>query len=100
MEKNTQKYLQTDFKNGVCRISLDRPKKFNALTFEMYAKLIEIFKEANRRDDIKLVYLRSFGDFFSSGNDLSAMQGDFSFQEIEDHLIGIFIIFEFNYFTT
>src|SRR5215472_16150597 len=54
----------------VRRVTIDRPKKKNALTIAMYAALDAAFNEAARDDRISVVVLDGAGDAFSAGNDI------------------------------
>jgi enoyl-CoA hydratase/carnithine racemase len=57
----------------VRRITIDRPKKKNAMTIAMYAALDAALNEAARDDGISVVAIDGEGDAFSAGNDI----GDF-----------------------
>jgi enoyl-CoA hydratase/carnithine racemase len=54
----------------VRRITIDRPKKKNALTIAMYAALNAAFEEAARDDGISVVVVDGAGDAFTAGNDI------------------------------
>lgn len=60
----------TSAQDGILSITLNRPDKKNALTNEMYYRLDQALVEADDRDDIHVVLLRSNGSVFSAGNDL------------------------------
>ena len=50
---------------------MNRPKKRNAITFEMYNEIQAALDEAAARDDVAVAVLTGSGEFYSSGNDLS-----------------------------
>jgi enoyl-CoA hydratase/carnithine racemase len=54
---------------GVATITLDRPKRLNALTFEVYRELAETFEQLDTHDDIRAVVITGRGRGFCSGGD-------------------------------
>jgi len=56
--------------NGVLTITLNRPKKLNALTFDVYTEIGRLVQEADRDENCKAVVLRGAGRAFSAGFDL------------------------------
>lgn len=56
---------------GITTITLNRPAKKNALTWEMYTAIGDTLKAATEDDSCKVVVLTGAGDWYSSGNDLS-----------------------------
>lgn len=63
--------LSIEAKNQVLWVKFNRPKKFNAITAEMYDQLTETFNQVNEDKSIKAVVVTGEGDYYSSGNDLS-----------------------------
>jgi len=57
-------------KDGVLTITLNRPQKLNALTYDIYAMIARLVEEASTDDDCRVVVLRGAGRAFSSGFDL------------------------------
>ncbi len=57
--------------DGIRTIRLNRPKKKNALTLDMFSTLSNALVDANVDTSTKFVVLTGTGDYFSSGNDLS-----------------------------
>jgi enoyl-CoA hydratase/carnithine racemase len=60
-------------REGVLELRLDRPRKKNALTFEMYGALAAAVREAQTDPAIGALLLSANGDAFCAGNDI----GDF-----------------------
>lgn len=60
----------------VATITLDRPEKLNALTFEVYADLRDLFRELPQRDDIDAVIITGSGRGFCSGGDVDEIIGE------------------------
>ncbi len=59
----------------IATITLDRPDRLNALTFEVYAELRDLFAALNDRSDIRSVVLTGEGRGFCSGGDVDAIIG-------------------------
>ena len=58
---------------GVLRVTLDRPEKFNALTFEMFDSITDLCANLEGDDDIRVVVLTGAGRGFCAGLDLQAV---------------------------
>src|SRR5215471_14933042 len=63
--------IVTERANGILRVEINRPDKKNALTAAMYSRLADIFNEADKDDETRVVLWHSAGDTFSAGNDLA-----------------------------
>ena len=61
---------------GVATIILDRPQKLNALTFDAYADLRDLFTELPHRGDARAVILTGSGRGFCSGGDVEEIIGE------------------------
>lgn len=70
------KHFQFDVDDGVATITLVRPDKLNALTFEAYADLRDLFTELPHRDDVRVVVLAGQGRGFCSGGDVEEIIGE------------------------
>uniref|UniRef100_A0A914IBU4 ACB domain-containing protein n=1 Tax=Globodera rostochiensis TaxID=31243 RepID=A0A914IBU4_GLORO len=55
----------------VFRIELNRPDKFNAITWEMYEGLISALGEANADRETSVTLMTGVGAYYCAGNDLS-----------------------------
>ena len=62
--------------DGVATITLNRPDKLNALTFEAYADLRDLLAELPHRDDVRVVVLTGEGRGFCSGRDVEEIIGE------------------------
>ncbi len=63
--------LLYDVRDGIGRITFNRPASRNALTFAMYERLGEICAEAGRRDDLRALILTGAGEkAFAAGTDI------------------------------
>jgi enoyl-CoA hydratase/carnithine racemase len=61
--------------DGVATITLDRPERLNALTFEVYADLRDLFAELPHRKDVRVVIITGRGKGFCSGGDVEDIIG-------------------------
>jgi enoyl-CoA hydratase/carnithine racemase len=55
--------------DGVATITLDRPNRLNALTFEVYGELAETFERLEQFDQVRAVIITGRGRGFCSGGD-------------------------------
>jgi len=63
--------LLYDVRDGIGRITFNRPASRNALTFAMYERLAEICAEAGSRDDLRALILTGAGErAFAAGTDI------------------------------
>ena len=56
--------------DGVATIELDRPGRMNALTFDAYVELRNLFRSLAEAGDVKAVVIAGAGDNFCSGGDV------------------------------
>jgi enoyl-CoA hydratase/carnithine racemase len=54
---------------GVATVTLDRPKRLNALTFEIYDELARTFEQLGREPDVRAIVITGRGRGFCSGGD-------------------------------
>jgi len=79
----TQEWKHFDFSvsNGVATVTLNRPRKLNALTFEAYADLRDLLAELPHRGDTRVLVITGEGRGFCSGGDVEEIIGPL--QELE-----------------
>ncbi|HWE72234.1 MAG TPA: enoyl-CoA hydratase-related protein, partial [Stellaceae bacterium] len=76
--------LLHEVKDGIARVTFNRPQARNAFTFAMYERLAEICQEADNDPAIKVVLLTGAGEkAFASGTDISQFK---AFKTAEDAL--------------
>ncbi|MBR8740267.1 enoyl-CoA hydratase family protein [Nocardiopsis sp. MG754419] len=68
-------HFDLQWADGVTTVTLDRPDRLNALTFETYADLRDLLLELPHRDDTRALVLRGGGRAFCSGGDVDAIIG-------------------------
>jgi enoyl-CoA hydratase/carnithine racemase len=61
--------------DGVATITLDRPDRMNALTFEVYRELTDTFAALARREEVRAVILTGAGRAFCTGGDVKDIIG-------------------------
>ncbi len=66
---------QLDPATRVATITLDRPERLNALTFEVYAELRDAFRALDTEPDVRAVVITGSGRAFCSGGDVEEIIG-------------------------
>ena len=69
-------FIDLEEANHVFTVTLNRPKKKNALNPQMINEMAFAFQYASSNDDVRALLLKSNGDVFCSGLDLKAVNGD------------------------
>jgi enoyl-CoA hydratase/carnithine racemase len=64
-----------DSDTGVATITLDRPQRLNALTFEVYAELRDLFLALDTEPGVRVVVITGTGRGFCSGGDVEDIIG-------------------------
>ncbi len=62
--------------NGICILTIARPKAKNAFSIAMYAQLAEAFRAADADESVDVIVVHGEGGNFSSGNDLKDFLAD------------------------
>ena len=70
--------------DGVATITLDRPDKLNALTFEAYADLRDLLLELPHHRDVRVVVIRGEGKGFCGGGDVNEIIGELITMDARD----------------
>jgi len=60
----------TERSGSIIRVELNRPKRRNAITSGMYVTLADIFNDAAKDEQIRVVLWHGAGESFSAGNDV------------------------------
>jgi len=64
-----------DTETGVVNITLNRPERLNALTFEIYAELRDTFKQLDTEPGVRAIVISGEGRAFCSGGDVESIIG-------------------------
>ena len=67
--------LETDPATSVARITLNRPERLNALTFEVYDELRNGFRALDQAPEVRAVVITGAGRAFCSGGDVDEIIG-------------------------
>ena len=68
---------------GVANITLNRPERLNALTFEVYRELTDTFAELRGEANIRVVVITGAGRGFCSGGDVHEIIGELFSRDME-----------------
>jgi enoyl-CoA hydratase/carnithine racemase len=68
--------LQIDNTTGVATITLDRPERLNALTFEIYDELRNTFRRLSGEAGVRAIIVTGSGKAFCSGGDVHDIIGE------------------------
>jgi enoyl-CoA hydratase/carnithine racemase len=84
----TEDWEHFDFKvaDGVATVTLNRPDKLNALTFDSYADLRDLVAELPHRGDVRVLVLAGEGRGFCSGGDVEEIIGELQKMEAAELL--------------
>jgi enoyl-CoA hydratase/carnithine racemase len=69
------RHFRFEVADGIATVTLDRPGKLNALTFNTYADLRDLLAELPHRGDTRVLVLRGSGRAFCSGGDVHEIIG-------------------------
>lgn len=72
--------------DGVATVTLNRPDKLNALTFESYADLRDLWAELPLREDVRAIMITGEGRGFCSGGDVEEIIGELQKMEAAELL--------------
>ena len=82
--------MQYDFlyevQGGVATVTFNRPEVLNALTFDVYAQLRDLFEGLRYDDGVKVVVLTGAGEGFCSGGDVQEIIGELLKRDLKGHL--------------
>jgi enoyl-CoA hydratase/carnithine racemase len=69
-------FLYEATEEGIATITLNRPERLNALTFEVYAELRDTFAALQEEKDVRVVIITGQGKGFCSGGDVRDIIGE------------------------
>jgi enoyl-CoA hydratase/carnithine racemase len=76
-------FLYEQDEHGIATITLNRPDRLNALTFEVYRELTDTFAELRHERDVRVVVLTGAGRAFCSGGDVHDIIGELFSRNME-----------------
>jgi enoyl-CoA hydratase/carnithine racemase len=69
--------------NGIATITLNRPERLNAITFEVYRELTDLFATLCDARDVRVVVITGAGRAFCSGGDVRDIIGELQGRDAE-----------------
>lgn len=72
--------------DGIASVTFNRPEVLNALTFDIYAQLRQLFDDLRYDEAVKVVLLTGAGDAFSSGGDVQEIIGELLKRDLKGHI--------------
>ena len=72
-----------DLRESVATITLNRPERLNALTFEVYRELTDTFAALRHEDEVRAVVITGAGRAFCSGGDVHDIIGELFSKDME-----------------
>lgn len=80
---NSKSFLFEMDEQGVATITLNRPERLNALTFEVYRELTDLFAALAQEKDVRVVVITGAGRAFCSGGDVHDIIGELFSRNME-----------------
>ncbi|MGI8835455.1 MAG: enoyl-CoA hydratase family protein [Pyrinomonadaceae bacterium] len=80
---NPNSFLFEKNEHGVATITLNRPERLNALTFDVYRELTDLFAALAYEKDVRVVVITGGGRAFCSGGDVHDIIGELFSRDIE-----------------
>ena len=81
--KQPTSFLYEQDEHGVATITLNRPERLNALTFEVYRELTDLFAALREEQDVRCVVITGAGRAFCSGGDVHDIIGELFSRNME-----------------
>src|SRR5215208_5735025 len=81
--KQPTSFLYEQDQLGIATITLNRPERLNALTFEVYRELIDTFAALREERDVRVVVITGTGKAFCSGGDVHDIIGELFSRNME-----------------
>jgi enoyl-CoA hydratase/carnithine racemase len=72
---NTPKSFELHVVDHIAEIVLSRPEAFNALSFEVYQEMTQLFSELRQESEVRVVVISGRGKAFCSGGDVKEIIG-------------------------
>ncbi len=77
-------HFDLSVQEGIATLTLNRPDKLNALTFESYADLRDLLRELPHRGDTRALVIRGEGKGFCGGGDVDEIIGELLTMDAHD----------------
>jgi enoyl-CoA hydratase/carnithine racemase len=80
---NRPKSFLYEHHEGIATITLNRPERLNAITFEVYRELTDFFAKLRDEKDVRVVVITGAGRAFCSGGDVRDIIGELQGRDAE-----------------
>src|SRR5215510_4399176 len=80
---NTPRSFLYEQHNGIGTITLNRPERLNAITFEVYHELTDFIAQLRDENDVRVVVITGAGRAFCSGGDVVDIIGELQGRDAE-----------------
>ena len=81
--KQPTSFLYEQDEHGIATITLNRPERLNALTFEVYRELTATFAALREESAVRVVVITGTGRAFCSGGDVHDIIGELFQRDME-----------------
>jgi 2-(1,2-epoxy-1,2-dihydrophenyl)acetyl-CoA isomerase len=68
-------HVQLEVDDGVAIVTLNRPERRNAITWDMASDCVALFRELSQRDEVRTIVLTGAGKGFCAGGDAEFISG-------------------------
>jgi enoyl-CoA hydratase/carnithine racemase len=76
-------FIYEKTESGIATITLNRPERLNALTFEVYRELTDTFAALRDDNDVRVIVITGTGRAFCSGGDVKDIIGELFSRDVE-----------------
>src|SRR5688500_20008121 len=80
---NTPKSFLYTQRDGIGTITLNRPERLNAITFEVYHELTDFIAQLRDEKDVRVVVITGAGRAFCTGGDVVDIIGELTGRDAE-----------------
>src|SRR5207247_6016933 len=80
---NQPKSFLYEQRDRIATITLNRPERLNAITFEVYRELTDFFADLRNEQEVRVVVITGAGRAFCSGGDVRDIIGDLQGRDAE-----------------
>src|SRR5687768_14957966 len=81
--KQPTSFLYEQDEQGIATITLNRPERLNALTFEVYRELTDLFAALRDERNVRVLIITGAGRAFCSGGDVHDIIGELFSRDME-----------------
>ena len=81
--KTPSSFIYEQTPTGIATITLNRPERLNALTFEVYRELTDTLAALRDANDVRVVVITGAGRAFCSGGDVKDIIGELFSRDVE-----------------